>query len=172
MSSSPSRPYSSLPIPLALTVIYDDRCQLCQRCRAWLAGSAQLVPIGFVAASDRSGVHRLGLDPAVLPVGDDLIVVGHTTPDEPEPVWVGPDAFITCLWALTEHRSLAARLQKPTMRPLAKRAFHALSLSRGSISSVLAAAGRGIEDPIESLCADDGCSQPSASGIASPTGTL
>ena len=124
--------------PTALTVVYDDRCQLCQRCRAWLARSSQMVPIGFVAASDLSGVRRLGLEPATLPVGDDLIVVGHTSLGAPEPIWVGPDAFITCLWALTDHRQLASRLQKPGLRPVAKRAFHALSLGRGTLSNVLA----------------------------------
>ena len=95
------------------------------------------MPIGFVASSNKDAVHRLGLDPAIVPVGDELVVVGHTSAGEPELVWVGPDAFITCLWALAEHRELAARLQRPAMRPVAKRAFHALSLGRGSISSAI-----------------------------------
>ncbi len=137
-------PTGAPPGPRALTVIYDDRCQLCQRCRIWLMRSAQLVPISFVAASDMDGVRRLGLDPASLPVGDDLIVVGHTAPGDPEPIWVGPDAFITCLWALTDHRVLAARLQRPAVRPLAKRAFHALSLGRGSVSKLLNVTGSAV----------------------------
>lgn len=125
-------------IPAWLTVVYDDRCQLCQRCRGWLQNAAQLVPLAFVAASDGPGIHQLGLDAAALPVGDELIVVGHTAPGQAQLIWVGPDAFITCLWALAEHRQLAGRLQKPAMRPLAKRAFHALSLGRGTLSNVLA----------------------------------
>lgn len=100
-------------------------------------GSAQLVPIDFVAASDLVSVRRLGVEPAVLPVGDELIVIGHTAPGGLELIWVGPDAFITCLWALADHRQLAGRLQRPAMRPLAKQAFHALSLGRGAVSSVL-----------------------------------
>lgn len=124
--------------PQTLTVVYDDHCQLCLRCRAWLQRSTQLVPLAFVAASDEAGVRQLGLDPSILPVGDELIVVGQPSPEQPQPIWVGPDAFITCLWALAEHRDLSIRLQKPALRPVAKRAFHALSLGRGTISSALA----------------------------------
>lgn len=141
-ASAPSAPQS-------LTVVYDDRCQLCQRCRAWLEGSAQLVPIGFVASSDRAGVQALGINPAILPVGDELIVIGHVAKGQPEPIWVGPDAFITCLWALADHRQLAARLQKPSMRPVAKTAFHALSRSRGPISGVM---GGTVPTTNESTC--------------------
>lgn len=131
---------------VALTVVYDDTCPLCQRCRAWIAGSVQLVPVGFVAASDVESVSRLGLPPATVPVGDELVVVGHIGPGQPAAVWVGPDAFITCLWALRDHRTLAGRLQRPTMRPVAKAAFHALSAGRGSISKLLG--GETAPDPV------------------------
>jgi len=144
MDTLPDERPSSPLVPEALTVVYDDRCQLCQRCRAWLTRSSQLVPISFVAASDLPGVRRLGLEPAALPVGDDLIVVGHTAPGHAEPIWIGPDAFITCLWALTEHRELSARLQRPALRPVAKRAFHALSLGRGSVSKLLDVTGSAV----------------------------
>lgn len=147
--------------PQSLSVVYDDHCHLCQRCRAWLQESAQLVPIGFVAASDAVGVRNLGIDRSLLPIGDELIVVGNTAPGQAEPIWVGPDAFITCLWALADHRQLAARLQKPTMRPVAKAAFHALSLGRGSISKVLDGASDG---PAPQPCPSGECSAASSGG--------
>lgn len=135
-----------------ITVIYDDACEVCRRCRVWLERSAQLVPISFVAAGDRAAVAALGLDPSLVPVGDELVVVGHGGPDDVRPIWVGPDAFITCLWALAEHRRLAGRLQAAAMRPVAKAAFHALSSGRGQINRVL----RG--DPSASaVCTSDAC---------------
>lgn len=141
-----------VPAPRSLTVVYDDACQLCLRCRAWLENARQLVPIEFVPASDLAAVRQLGLDPAVLPIGDELVVVGRTSANEPELIWIGPDAFITCLWALADHRQLAGRLQRPSMRPVAKRAFQALSLGRGSISNVLATAV-----PIDRACESNAC---------------
>lgn len=111
------------------------------------------MPIGFVAASDEDAVHRLGLDPAIVPVGDELIVVGHTSAVEPVMVWVGPDAFITCLWALAEHRNLSARLQRPTLRPVAKGVFHALSLGRGTVSAALS----GSSVPSGPICLSEAC---------------
>lgn len=137
LGRSTSRPANAIRIPLSLTVVYDDRCQLCQRCRAWLLQAEQLVPIYLVAASDTVAIRQLGLNLATVPVGDELVVVGQMAAGEPEPIWIWPDAFITCLWALTEHRQLATRLQSPGLRHVAKAAFHALSLGRGSISTRL-----------------------------------
>ncbi len=82
--------------PAMLTVLYDEQCAMCRRCRLWVESQAQLVPVRFVPSStpgiqDWSGGH--------LPVGDELVVV-----DDVGHVWVGPDAFITCLWALKRYR--------------------------------------------------------------------
>ena len=143
------------PAPAGLTVVYDDGCELCRRCRAWLEGSIQLVPLEFVAASEGKRVTELGLDPTIVPVGDELVVVGDNGA-----VWVGPDAFITCLWALTDHRRLAGRLQKPAYRGVAKTAFHALSAGRGAIS--LALASRSL--PASPKCIENACGPESVGG--------
>lgn len=135
-------------VPNGLTVVFDDRCNLCQRCGDWLGRQAQLVPISFVAASDPVVREWIG---DLAPVGDELVVVGDTGE-----FWVGPDAFVTCLWALRDYRSLARKLQLPGFRGMAKQMFHGLSTGRGVISTVI---GPPAGDP---LCPDGACSVPVA----------
>lgn len=127
-----------------LIVIYDERCEFCRRCRAWLEGQPQLVPLDFAAAGE----------PAVaawangrIPVGDELVVVA-----DDGATWVGPAAFIVCLWALRDHRRTAVRLQRPSLRPLAKQFLHAFSAGRGVASLVLT-------DSVSAsgACSDGGC---------------
>jgi len=158
----PARALTLRPvIPTTLTVVYDDGCELCRRCRAWLEGAEQLVTIDFAPASDADRLRELGLDPMSAPAGDELIVIGDNGA-----VWIGADAFITCLWALKRHRRLAARLQKPTYRPVAKRAFHALSAGRGTISLALSAR----TEPGQPLCTGDTCQTPPT--VAHPTSEI
>ncbi len=122
------------PGPAAdLTVVYDDRCPLCRRCREWVLAQPQLVSYRFVAASEPWVQRWLG---HIVPVGDDLVVVGRTGA-----TWVGPDAFIVCLWGLQRYRALAVRLQRPGLRAVAKRAFHVVSAGRGLASTVLPDSG-------------------------------
>src|SRR5688572_15684189 len=77
--------------PRALTVLYDPSCVLCRRCAAWLAGQPtyvklELLPCTCIEAESRyAGIPWLG---------DELVVVS----DAGE-IWVGPAAFLTCLWA-------------------------------------------------------------------------
>ncbi len=115
--------------PTSIIVVFDDRCAFCQRCCQWLAGQAQLVPIEFAAASNPLVAEWLGDD---VPVGDELVVVGDNGH-----LWVGPDAFVTCLWALRDHRRLARSLQLRGLRSMAKHMFHGVSSGRGVISAVL-----------------------------------
>ena len=79
--------------PRALTVLYDPRCALCQRCRAWMQHRPATWRSAFVACSGAEARARYGDIPWL---GDELVVVG----DGGE-VWVGPAAFLTCLWALS-----------------------------------------------------------------------
>lgn len=120
---------AGLAAPSGITVVFDDRCSLCQRCKQWLGRQAQLVSISFAAASDPAIVEWMGDS---LPVGDELVVVGDNGH-----VWIGPDAFITCLWALRDYRSLARRLQLPGFRAMAKQIFHGVSSGRGMISAAM-----------------------------------
>lgn len=67
-----------------VTVLYDDRCNLCRTARAWLERQAQLVPLEFLAAT--SPAARTGypfLDPHMTL--EDLTVVGTTGRSGSEP---------------------------------------------------------------------------------------
>ncbi len=112
-----------------LTVVYDDRCALCRRCRRWVMSQPQLVPFRFVAASDPWVRQWLG---GLVPVGDDLVVV-----DDGGRAWVGPDAFVVCLWGLDRYRNLAMRMQQAGGRLMAKHVFHSVSAGRGLASLFL-----------------------------------
>jgi predicted DCC family thiol-disulfide oxidoreductase YuxK len=109
-----------------LTVVYDGTCALCRRCRRWVEQQPQLVPFRFVASSEPWVQRWLG---GLVPVGDDLVVV-----DDGGRAWVGPDAFVVCLWGLSRHRKLAMRLQRAGGRLLAKHIFHSVSGVRGMVS--------------------------------------
>lgn len=113
----------------SLTVIYDGNCALCRRCRTWVTGQYQLVPIRFVAADEPWVRQWLG---GLVPIGDDLVVV-----DDGGRAWVGPEAFVVCLWGLDRYRSLAMRLQQMGGRLLAKHVFHSVSAGRGVASLFL-----------------------------------
>ncbi len=120
-----------------LTVLYDENCELCRRCRRWLEAQDQLVPLKFVAAGSESAMvwsarWRDATGGVDLPVGEELVVLAPRGE-----VWVGPDAFIVLLWALRQHRRLAARLSTPSLRPVARQVFHGLSAGRGAISGLL-----------------------------------
>jgi len=96
------------------------------------------VPLTFVACTGSEARARYGDIPWL---GDELIVVG----DGGE-VWVGPAAFLTCLWALVDWREWSYRLAGPAFAPLAKRFFKFLSSHR-----------RGIARLFEHECTDGSC---------------
>ncbi len=112
-----------------LTVVYDGGCALCQRCRHWVMTQPQIVPFRFVASAQPWVQRWLG---GLVPVGDDLVVV-----DDWGRAWVGPEAFVVCLWGLNRYRSLAVRLQQAGGRLLAKHVFHSVSAGRGVASLFL-----------------------------------
>jgi predicted DCC family thiol-disulfide oxidoreductase YuxK len=112
--------------PRALTVLFDPQCALCRRCRAWMEQQSSYVPLVFVACTGAEARARYGDIPWL---GDELIVVG----DRGE-VWIGPAAFLTCLWALAEWRAWSYRLAGPAFAPLAKWFFRFLSSHRTGIA--------------------------------------
>lgn len=115
--------------PQQLTVVYDPTCELCRRCKRWVGGQPQLVPVTFVAATDPAIAEWAR---GLVPVGDELVVVS-----ESGATWYGPDAFVMVLWALRRHRRLSGRLQSQGLSHLARGAFVALSGGRSGISALL-----------------------------------
>jgi predicted DCC family thiol-disulfide oxidoreductase YuxK len=124
--------------PRVLTVLFDPACGLCQRCRAWMEGQASYVVLDFVACTGAEARSRFGDIPWL---GNELVVVG----DRGE-VWVGPAAFLTCLWALVDWREWSYRLAAPAFAPLVERFFVMLSTRRKSLTALVSHA-----------CRDGGC---------------
>lgn len=116
--------------PTTLTVFYDRSCELCRRCRAWLEVQPTWVPLQFVAADAEVGRRYL---PQVPWLGTELVVIG-----DDGATWVGPAAFLTCLWATKRYRGWSRWLSGPAFAPLAERFFHAISSNRGRIGAFVA----------------------------------
>lgn len=113
--------------PQRLTVLFDMTCAVCRRCRNWLAAQPAYVELELLAADSPEADARYGNLPwrgSELVVADDA---GH--------VWVGPAAFLMCLWALRDWRQWSYRLSSPALAPLAERFFIALSKHRGAFQS-------------------------------------
>ena len=126
-------------VPTRLTVLYDDDCALCRRCRHWLESQRCYLPVDFWATSSPQAVERYGEE---LPwLGYELVVVS-----DHGQAWIGSAAFLLCLWATVEHRDLSYRLSSPTWAPLAEWFFHRVSGSRQTIGALLS-----------DRCADGSC---------------
>jgi predicted DCC family thiol-disulfide oxidoreductase YuxK len=113
-----------------LTVLYDETCPLCVRCRDWLEAHPAFVALEYLACQSREARERFGDVPWL---GAELVVVS----DEGD-VWAGPAAFIVALWALVEWREWSYRLSGPAFAPLAQRFFHAISSNRRTIAKLFA----------------------------------
>lgn len=128
----------------SLTVLYDANCSLCVHIRHWLSTQHQLVPIALVPAASFEAHRRFPrLDHASTL--REITVVGDRGQ-----VWTGTDAFIMCLWALTEHRPRANWLSTPAGRPFARAAMYAAAKWRQAVRT------EGAQDP----ACDDQCSVP------------
>jgi predicted DCC family thiol-disulfide oxidoreductase YuxK len=124
-----------------LTVVYDERCAFCRRCRVWLAGQPVLVAVELLPSG--SPAARARFDDAPW-LGNDLVVIddeGHT--------WVGPAAFLMCLWATAKYRSWAFRFTEPGFERFAERFFLHVSKRRGAYGAWL-----GNDDPDCTYCDD------------------
>ena len=116
--------------PARLTLVYDESCELCRRCRHWLEWQPKFVTMEFLAAADPAARERFGPLPWF---GAELVVV-----DERGRTWIGPAAFLVCLWATKDWREWSYRLSGPVLAPLAERFFGAVSARRKNLSRWLA----------------------------------
>jgi len=109
-----------------LTILYDATCALCVRCRDFLAQSHAYLPLELLASQAPAARERYGEVPWL---GEELVVAS----DDGD-VWIGPAAFLVCLWALRDYREWSFRLSGDVFAPLAERFFVALSSNRRSIA--------------------------------------
>jgi len=123
-----------------LVVLYDEACALCVRCRSWLGDQPSFIELPFMPSGSPEARAVYG---AVPWLGAELVVVS----DDGD-VWVGPAAFLMCLWALRDYREWSYRLSGPAFAPLAERFFHAISGRRRWIASFF-------DDPAR--CPDGSC---------------
>jgi len=112
-----------------LTVLFDERCAFCLRCRDWLATQPCLVEVELLPAGSAAARERYG---GVPWLGDELVVV-----DEHGKAWVGPSAFLVALWATARYRSFAYLLARRGMSRYAERFFIHVSKRRSRWSAWL-----------------------------------
>lgn len=113
----------------ALTVLYDGACPFCVRCRDWLAGSQQRIPLRLLDVHGEVAQRSYG---RIAGDGRELVVI-----DDGGRYWVGPAAFLMCMWALERWADLAWFALLAPVRPFAVAFFKILSSERTTIATVL-----------------------------------
>ena len=107
-----------------LTILYDERCPKCVRWAAWLTGQRFLVPVELLPAG--SSEARTRYPHVARWLVRELVVV-----DNEARAWVGPAAFVMCLWATNRYRWTASLATRPMISPVASAYFRHLTRRRG-----------------------------------------
>lgn len=114
-----------------LSVLYDNDCAMCRRCRDWLAHQATFVDLEFVSLQSPDLNRRFpGIDP--FDPREKLIVVS-----DDGSLYLGATAWVMCLWALQKYRGYAVRLSDPLLLPFARFVCELLSRNRYAISRLI-----------------------------------
>jgi predicted DCC family thiol-disulfide oxidoreductase YuxK len=118
-----------------LYVLYDPKCELCERLKDWLLVQRTWLGLCMVAAgSEKAKTMFPDLDQVAR--SNDLVVVS----DDGE-VYLNNSAWIMALYALEEYREWACRLAHPLLMPFARQAFETISRNRHAISRWLRSSG-------------------------------
>ncbi len=97
-----------------LTVLYDERCPLCRRLRAWLGAQPTLVPVEFLAAGSGPARARYPyLDHARTTTVLTVVAADGA-------VYEAERAWLVCAWALPAWQPVAEHLGTPTRLRLVK----------------------------------------------------
>lgn len=113
-------------------VLYDAGCGFCCRCRDWLEGQRQRVRLRFLDRDAPETDERFPGLRARTGARDEMVVV-----DQAGRFYLGPKAWLVCLWALRDYRAWSRRLASPMLRPLARRLYGMVSSSRYGISEAM-----------------------------------
>ena len=113
----------------ALFVLYDDRCEFCRRCAAWLENAEQCVPLSLIPRSSEKAKKHFS---NVLSGHDELVVVASNGG-----VYKGADAFVVALWALDDYREWSYWISEEPLRQKTRALFHWLSTRRQNVSNYL-----------------------------------
>lgn len=112
-----------------LTVLYDEGCPLCLRCRDWLQHEPALVRLELLPAGSPAAQARFGEVPWL---GEELVVAA-----DDGRVWVGAAAFVVCLWALEGYREWSFSLAQGSLSAVSSRFFDLLSSKRRTLGRLL-----------------------------------
>jgi predicted DCC family thiol-disulfide oxidoreductase YuxK len=118
-----------------LYVLYDPKCELCQRLRDWLLIQRSWLGLCMVPAGSEKA-KKMFPELEQIASANDLAVVS----DEGQ-VYLNNNAWIMALYALEEYRDWACRMAHPLLAPLARQAFATISKNRYAISRWLSAGG-------------------------------
>ena len=106
-----------------LTVLYDDGCNLCRQARRWLERQPKHVPMAFVPAAEA---------PWRFPQLDaERVRSDVTVVSERGEIYYGAKAWLMCLWALRDYRSMSLSVSTPERMVLARRFVVWVSRNRG-----------------------------------------
>ena len=110
--------------PPHLTLLYDERCVLCRRLKAWLAQQATLVPVEFVAAGSPAARRRFpDLDHERTTTV--LTVIAHDGA-----IYEGERAWLVCAWSLPRWQQAAEHFGTRARLPLVRAAAHVVDWYR------------------------------------------
>jgi predicted DCC family thiol-disulfide oxidoreductase YuxK len=111
-----------------LYVLYDPKCELCERLKDWLLVQRTWLGLCMVPAGSEKA-HKMFPELDKIASGNDLAVIS----DSGE-VYLNNSAWIMALYALEDYREWAYRLAHPMIAPFARQAFEMISKNRHAIS--------------------------------------
>jgi predicted DCC family thiol-disulfide oxidoreductase YuxK len=149
-----------------LTVFYDERCELCRRCRDWLRRQPTFVDLQFIPLQSAMLEARYPALAAYRPEEEILVIADNGG------LYRGGGAWLMCLWATQTYREWSLRLASPVLYPLIRKFVTLVSHNRLALSSLLSTkapedVAADIEAHAEVLCDDDTCA-PVRSASAVP----
>jgi predicted DCC family thiol-disulfide oxidoreductase YuxK len=111
-----------------LYVLYDSKCDLCERLRDWILIQRSWLGLCVIPAGSEKA-RKLFPELDQIVTANDLVVVS----DEGQ-VYLNDRAWIMVFYALEEYREWAYRLAHPLLMPLARQAYAAVAKNRYAIS--------------------------------------
>ena len=111
-----------------LYVLYDPKCELCERLKDWLLVQRTWLGLCMVPAGSEKACAMFP-ELEKIASGNDLAVIS----DSGE-VYLNNSAWIMALYALEDYREWACRLAHPMIASFARQAFEMISKNRHAIS--------------------------------------
>lgn len=113
-----------------ITVFYDGRCGMCCTFHEWVNRQERLFSIRFIPYQSREAEAVL---PGIGRMDAGLEMIVRT---DDGTLFRGAEAWVLCLFALSEYRAWARRLSHPRLLPMAKKVCVHLANNRRALSKV------------------------------------